>query len=65
MDISKSIELCIKRESMSKGELAKRLGIAPQTVSVLAKSKHCSPAMLGKLGGVFDMKISEFIALGE
>ena len=65
MDVSESLKICLKREKMSKGELAVKLGITPQTVTVLAKSKYCSPTNLIGMCELFNMKASEFIALGE
>ena len=65
MDISKSIDYCLKDTGMMKKKLAERLGVTTATVSTLVKSKRCSPDMLQKLSEVFNMRVSEFIALGE
>ena len=65
MDISKSMHICLKRVGMQKKELAEELGTTPQTVSIMSKSKYCSPDLLEKMCVLFDMKASEFIALGE
>ena len=65
MNISKSIKLCLVEQDMMKKDLAEKLEVTPQTISSLMKSVNCSPDMLDKLSVVFDMKVSEFIALGE
>ena len=65
MDISKSLNICLQRENMSKGDLAKNINVTPQTVTSLAKCNHCSHSNLIKMCNLFKMKASEFIALGE
>jgi len=65
VDISESLKKCLDDTGMRKDKLAEKLGVTPQTVSTLVKSKYCTGPMLSKLAGVFGMAESEFIALGE
>lgn len=65
MNIGKSIELSLIHKGMKKGELAKKLGVTPNSVSTLCKSKTCSGKTLDGLCTVFEMKASDFVALGE
>jgi plasmid maintenance system antidote protein VapI len=65
MNVGKSIEICLAMKSMKKMELAAHLDVTRHTVANLCKSKTCSGKMLLKLCKLFEMKVSEFIALGE
>lgn len=65
MNISKSINLCLKDTGIMKKKLAEKLGVSAQTVSILLKSEKCTGEMLEKLAKAFDMQVSEFVALGE
>jgi hypothetical protein len=65
MDISRSVGICLVRTKMEKRELAKLLGKSKQTVSALCSAKTCGGKMLEDLSAVFDMKVSELVALGE
>jgi len=65
MNIGKSIELCLVINGISKGDLAKKLGVTPNTVTTLCKGKTCSGKALDSLCLVFNMKASDFVALGE
>ena len=65
MNISKSIQACLDEAGIQKKTLAKRLGVTKQTVSALMKGETCSPRMLVLLSEVFELKVSEFVELGE
>ena len=65
MNISTSVEIALIKKRMSKKELAGKLGTSQNTVSKLCKGETCSGKMLNELCSVFDLKASEFIALGE
>jgi len=52
-------------ESISFSELAERLEVSQSTISNLVNSEYCHGLMLKKLSGIFGLKASEFIALGE
>lgn len=65
MNIGKSIEHAIINTGMQKKELAKALEVTPIQVSRLCAQSTCSGKMLDKLCTVFNMKASDFVALGE
>jgi len=65
MNIGKSIVIALHDKGMQKQELATELGASPATVSTLCKNTECSGQMLDRLCQVFQMKVSEFVALGE
>ena len=65
MDIGKSIEIALIHRGIKKKDLADQLEVSRTYVSYLVGSETCSPSMLDKLSRVFEMKASEFIALGE
>ena len=65
MNIGKSMRVAMAMRGMRSSQLAERLGVAASTVSVMASRRTCSGAVLQKLAAVFDMKVSEFVALGE
>jgi len=65
MNVGKSIEIARAQKGWKSYELAEKLGIAPASLSALKKRESCTGDMLGKLCDVFDVKASEFIALGE
>jgi len=65
MDTSRSLRYCLADRGMKKKELAHILGVTPVTVTKLVQHKSCSHKMLNRLAAVFDMKVSEFVALGE
>lgn len=65
MNIGKSIEICLEDRGMMKKKLAEKLDVTPQTVTTLIQSKECTGPMLRKLSEIFEMKSSQFIAIGE
>lgn len=65
MNTGKSIEIMLIRKGWSKGSLEKKLDVSPATVTRLCASETCSGSMLLKLANVFDMEVSDFIAVGE
>ena len=65
MDISKSIEISLIKRGWSKGDLAEKLDVSHQTVARICGNKLCGGRMLANLAKLFDMSVSEFIAVGE
>ncbi len=65
MNIGKSIGIALVKQGMKKKELAAKLDIDPTGVSKLVGKESCSKSTLDALCKAFDMKASEFIALGE
>lgn len=65
MNVGKSIKVALAQKCMSQAELAKRMGLTHTWVSALANKPKASTATLEALSAQFDMKVSEFLALGE
>lgn len=65
MNVGKSIKVALAKREMRSGDLAKILGVTPQTVSNMSSRATCTGQMLIHLAQSFDMKVSEFVALGE
>jgi DNA-binding Xre family transcriptional regulator len=65
MNIGKSIVIALVDKGWQKKDLAEKLGVTRSTVSNLVKSSTCSGQALDNLCEVFEMKASEFVALGE
>ena len=65
MNISKSINIALAEREILKKELAEGIGVTPVAISNICSSRTCSGKMLIKLADFFDMKVSEFVALGE
>lgn len=66
MDLKKSINKAIAETGKSNKELAEFLNVAPKTISAWkAKTQSPSAFKLEMIAAFFEMKPSEFIALGE
>jgi DNA-binding Xre family transcriptional regulator len=65
MNTGKSIQIALVNKGWQKKDLAEKLGVTRSTVSNLVKSSTCTGQALDNLCEVFEMKASEFIALGE
>lgn len=65
MNLRKSVMLALASKEMMQKDLAKQLGMSQGSMSQLVNQKSCTGATLQKLAGAFDMKVSEFVKLGE
>lgn len=66
MNLAKSLKKALLEKNLSQVDLAKALGITPVHLNRLANDKsQMSPAILDRIASQFDMKVSEFVALGE
>lgn len=65
MNVGKSIRVALAKKGMSQKQLAEQLGMRQTSLSQLAAQTSCTGATLEKLASAFDMKASEFVALGE
>ena len=65
MNISKSVKIALAKNEKSMIWLAEQLGVTRQQASVLANKNGLNTKNIEKLAAAFDMKVSEFIALGE
>ena len=65
MNVGKSLKIALVKKGMSQTELAKKMGVHDQWVSKLANSESAAQTTLVGLATALDMKVSEFVALGE
>mgnify|MGYP003632781666 CR=1 FL=1 len=65
MNVSKSIQISLINKGMSKGALAKAMEVGAPTVSRWCSGGQCPMYVIQKMAKLFDIQVSEFIALGE
>lgn len=65
MNVGKSLKVALAKSGISQAELAKRMGLTHTWVSALANKPKASTATIEALAKQFDMKVSEFVVLGE
>ena len=66
MNIGKSIKLAAVHKGMTHGQIAAHIGVSGAYMSSIANN-HKTPNMqkISSIASCVDMKVSEFIALGE
>lgn len=65
MNFRRSLKLALAQRDMTQKALAEQLGMRETSMSQLAAQTSCTGATLQKIAEAFDMKVSEFVALGE
>ena len=65
MNLKKSIKQVCINEGIKQKDLAERLGIKPQQLNCIMTRNSMSLTSICKIAKTLDMKVSEFIALGE
>lgn len=65
MNVKKSVQLLLLKNDRNMVWLAEELGITRQASYQLINRRTFTPANLERLAELFDLKVSEFIALGE
>lgn len=65
MDLGKSIRIAIETNNITRAVLAEKLGCGRPNVSKMIASGQFTTAMLKRLANAFDMKVSDFVKLGE
>lgn len=66
MNVAKSIKKGLVERGMTQAQLAAKVGSKPSYISNLATGKAtASEDMLKKISEALDMKVSEFVAMGE
>lgn len=65
MNVGKSINIALALKGWKRKDLAARLNVTQPTVSHMLARDTATGQMLKELAKAFDMKVSEFIALGE
>lgn len=65
MNVGKSIKMALVKAGKKQTWLAEQLGISSRQVNKLASKESASGETIEKMANVFDMKASDFLALGE
>lgn len=65
MDIKKSLNVALAKNGMSKTEFAEKLGVSRARLYAILNQKTVQKETLESVTSALDMKMSEFIALGE
>jgi len=65
MNIGKSIRVALAKKEMSQQDLAKKMEVSKPYVSQLAGRAHAGMGTVVLLADAFNMKVSEFLELGE
>ncbi len=65
MNIKKSINVALAKKQITRQELASLMGISRTRVYAIAQQKGVQHETISALASALDMKVSEFIALGE
>lgn len=66
MNIPKSIRVALAKHDMTRQQLAERTQIHETNLSKMVNGRYgISSQQLERFAGAFDMKVSEFLALGE
>jgi transcriptional regulator with XRE-family HTH domain len=65
MNIGRSIKIAVAKRGIKQKDLAEQMGVTPSSISQLASQASCTGDTLARLAAAFNMKVSDFIALGE
>lgn len=65
MNFRRSLKMALAQRDMTQKALAEKLGMRETSMSQLAAQTSCTGATLQKIADALDMKVSEFVALGE
>lgn len=65
MNVGKSIKVALAKREMNQQDLAEKMKVTKPYVSQLAGKAHAGMGTVSILAEAFDMKVSEFLALGE
>lgn len=65
MNAGRSIKVALAKKDMAQKDLAKKMGVSTAYISQLAGREHIGMGTIGLLAEAFNMRVSEFVALGE
>lgn len=65
MNVGKSIKHALVKKGMNQTQLADQMKCTQVWINRLANSRSASMATVESLAAAFDMKVSDFLALGE
>lgn len=65
MDVGRSTRVALAQRDKTFSWLASEVGMSRQALSYIRRRESASGATIKKIADALDMKVSEFIALGE
>lgn len=65
MNVGKSLKVALAKKGMRQNELAEKLKVSRQWIGKLANAERAGMGSIEILAATFDMKVSEFLSLGE
>lgn len=65
MNIGKSLQIALKQKELRNIDLAASMETSEQQISIWANKGNITKKNLIRICGILEMKVSEFIALGE
>lgn len=65
MNAAISMKVAMAKRGFTQAQLAKLAGLTQSSISGLANRPNWNGESLQKIAAAFDMKVSEFVALGE
>jgi len=65
MNIGKSLKISLLKNNMEQSDLADKVGIHQSSISRISCGKIITTETLERIAKAFNMKVSEFIAVGE
>jgi Predicted transcriptional regulator len=65
MNIGKSLKIALLKNDMTQPDLASKVGIHQANISKVSCGKNITTETLERIATAFDMKVSDFIKLGE
>lgn len=65
MNVGKSLKIALAMKGIKQSDLASKVGMTTVWISRLANSEKAGMGSVEMLAKALDMKVSEFLALGE
>ena len=65
MNVGKSIKILLAQQEIRQCDLATKVGMTRAQMSYICSKESCAGSTLKTISDAFDMKVSEFIAIGE
>lgn len=65
MNIGKSLKMSLLKNDMEQADLAAKVGIHQSNISKISCGKTITTETLERIAKAFNMKVSEFVAIGE
>lgn len=65
MHTGRSLKVALAQRDQTIGWMADQMGVSRQRISKIANSDTATPRTIRRMSEIFNLKCSEFIALGE